>query len=159
MLINIGAGRTFPFLEFVVDDATYEQMQTIDSVAHLIYCTSLLLCRISGLAFYYRICSLHKEFLLSIKVIFAALMLGYVAQICLIVFHCRPVTLQWAPTTEADIGKYTCLYWYEVYVAVSSISLASDLLLFGLPAAMLKILEVPRKQKVLLACVLLPGIM
>lgn len=155
----MGAGRNFAFTNFVVDDVTYQHIQTIDSVAHLIYCTSLLLCRISGLALYYRICSLQKGFLLSIRAIFVVLILGYVAQICLIVFHCRPVTLQWAPATEEDVYKYKCMYWYEVYVAISSISLASDFLLFGLPAAMLKMLHVQRKQKILLACVLLPGIM
>lgn len=124
----------------------------------MIYSTSLLLCRISGLAFYYRLCDLHKEFLLTIKVTFAILVAGYLAQICLIIFHCRPITLMWAPITEEDYDKYECLDWYQIYATISSISLACDLLLFGIPAAMLKVLEIPRKQKIQLACILLPGV-
>ncbi|KAM4061677.1 hypothetical protein HRG_013289 [Hirsutella rhossiliensis] len=64
----------------------------------------------------------------------------------------------WAPTSFEDETRFECLEWDEIYGAISGISLACDLLLFGLPVAMLKILEMPRKQKVQLACILLPGI-
>ncbi|OAQ62444.1 hypothetical protein VFPPC_06931 [Pochonia chlamydosporia 170] len=160
-LVNIGAGRSELFVAYILDRSGRTRLQIIDSVAHLIYSTALVLCRISGLAFYYRICSLHKEFLIAIKVIFATLILAYVAQMCLIIFHCQPVTLLWAPLDDYDVEfeSHVCLWWFEIYSIISSISLVCDLLLFGIPAAMLKALELPGKQKLQLACTLLPGVL
>ncbi|KAM4067088.1 hypothetical protein HRG_001087 [Hirsutella rhossiliensis] len=158
-LIQIGGGRTFPFIEFVLDEATAKRIQVIDSIAHLVYSTALLLCRVSGLAFYYRICALHKEFLIAIRVIFAVLIVGYLVQMLLVIFHCKPVNMAWLPTSNDDeLWNATCLQWYQVYSTISGISLACDFLLFGLPVAMLKILDMPRKQMVQLACILLPGL-
>lgn len=157
-LINLGAARTPLFVDFAIDDSTFGNQQIIDSVAHLVYCTALVLCRISGLAFYYRICALHTEFLIAIRVIFGILVAGYLAQMFLVVFHCWPVTLLWAPIGPAAAFDSVCIFWDATYGSVSAISLACDLLLFGLPVAMLKILDMPQKQKLQLACILLPGI-
>ncbi|EQL02552.1 hypothetical protein G6O67_006294 [Ophiocordyceps sinensis] len=157
-LINLGTARTPEFIDFAIDDAQWETQQIFDSIAHMLYATALVLCRVSGLAFYYRICALHKEFLVAIHAIFAVLVAGYLAQMCLVIFHCQPVSLLWAPTTFEDSLKFDCLDWVEIYGAISGISLICDLLLFGLPVAMLKALDMPRKRKVQLACILLPGI-
>ncbi|KAG8409442.1 hypothetical protein J3459_017515 [Metarhizium acridum] len=159
VLINLGAARNFLFEFFVMTEDEYRKVQLMDSIAHLAYSTALVLCRVSGIAFYYRICYLDKKFLLAIKIIFVIIMLGYVAQLCLIIFHCQPVNLMWAPTSEEEAEKYRCMSWYEIYTIISSISLVCDFLLFGIPAAMLKGLELPRKQKLQLACTLFPGIL
>ncbi|KID82476.1 proteinrelated to integral membrane protein pth11 [Metarhizium guizhouense ARSEF 977] len=124
-----------------MDDETYSQIQALDTIAHLIYSTALVLCRISGIAFYWRLCYMDKKFLLAIKGIAAIILAGYVAQICLLIFHCLPVSMVWVFYTKEDI------------------SLASDFLLFGIPAVMLKGLQLARKQKLQLACILLPGIL
>jgi len=136
----------------------FARMQIMDSVTHLVYTTALWLCRISGLAFYYRMCNLHREFLISIKVIFAVLTLGYLVQIGLIVFHCQPISLLWAPVTDEDARVLKCMNWLRTNLAISGISLLCDLLLFGLPAAMLWVLKISRKKKVQLAGILLPGV-
>ncbi|KJZ73396.1 hypothetical protein HIM_07190 [Hirsutella minnesotensis 3608] len=157
-LIRMGAGRTIPYIDFVVGETEMEHIQILDSVTHLIYSTTLWLCRLSGLAFYYRICALHREFVIAIAVILVVLTSGYLVQMCLIIFHCNPITLLWVPYDEFGMPlDGNCLMWYVVYGTVSGISLFSDLLLFGLPVAMLKILDMPRKRKIQLACILLPG--
>ncbi|KAM4062002.1 integral membrane protein pth11 [Hirsutella rhossiliensis] len=74
-LINLGTGRSIAFVRFAIDDATWVRQQIFDSIAHLVYATALVLCRISGLAFYYRICALHKGFLVAIRIIFAVLVI------------------------------------------------------------------------------------
>ncbi|KID80974.1 proteinrelated to integral membrane protein pth11 [Metarhizium guizhouense ARSEF 977] len=158
-LLRLGAGRNFLFEWFVMTTEDDYNVQLIDSITHLVYSTTLVLCRVSGLAFYYRICRMNPKFLLAIKIIFVVIILGYVAQLCLIIFHCQPVTLLWAPFSEEDEAKYHCMYWYETYSIISSISLFCDLLLFGIPAIMLKGLELPRKQKLQLAYTLFPGIL
>ncbi|KAK4093095.1 hypothetical protein Purlil1_2252 [Purpureocillium lilacinum] len=157
-LITLGSGRHFDQFAFFLSADMFARMQIMDSVTHLVYTTALWLCRISGLAFYYRMCNLHREFLISIKVIFAVLTLGYLVQIGLIVFHCQPISLLWAPVTDEDARVLKCMNWLRTNLAISGISLLCDLLLFGLPAAMLWVLKISRKKKVQLAGILLPGV-
>ncbi|OAQ92537.1 proteinrelated to integral membrane protein pth11 [Purpureocillium lilacinum] len=157
-LIKLGSGRHFEYIQYVLDVPTVQRTQVLDFVAHIIYTTALLFCRVSGLAFYYRVCGMHKGFLLAIKVVFGVLIAGYLPQLFLIVFHCRPVTGLWPYGWEPGTEGYVCLQWGLVYSVNSSVSLLCDLLLFGIPLAMLRILEMPKKRKVQLGCILLPGI-
>lgn len=157
-LINLGSGRHFAFIEYVLDVPTVLRTQVLDFVAHIIYTTALLLCRISGLAFYYRVCGLHNNFLIAIKVVFGILVAGFLPQIFLLIFHCKPVTGYWPYGWEPVAPRYTCLQWGVVYSVNSSVSLLCDLLLFGIPIAMLRSLEMSRKRKIQLAGILLPGI-
>ncbi|TWU74927.1 hypothetical protein ED733_004797 [Metarhizium rileyi] len=157
-LIILGSGRHFAYIEYVLPVDIVIRTQVLDFAAHIVYTTALLLCRVSGLAFYYRICSLHNGFLIAIQVVFGILVAGFLPQLFLIIFHCKPVTGLWPYGWEPGWEKYTCLQWGVVYSVNSSVSFVCDLLLFGIPIAMLKILEMPRKRKIQLACILLPGI-
>lgn len=131
--------------------------QVLDFAAHIVYTTALLLCRVSGLAFYYRICGLHRGFLIAIQVVLGVIVAGFLPQLLLLIFHCKPVTGLWPYGWEPGWERYTCLQWGLVYSVNSSVSLICDLLLFGIPVAMLRILEMPRKRKIQLGCILLPG--
>ncbi|KAJ6442170.1 integral membrane protein pth11 [Purpureocillium lavendulum] len=153
-IIALGMARHPEFMAFFGTEAQFVTIEVTDTAAHLIYSTSLWLCRISGLAFYYRMCSLHQEFLVCIKVFFGLLTVGFVAQVLVVFFHCWPLSLLWRPYP----GIYKCMEWTTVAVIVSAISLACDLLLFGIPAAMLWVLKSSRKKKIQLACILLPGV-
>lgn len=77
---------------------------------------------------------------------------------CLIIFHCIPVTGLWPYDWQPGVENYTCLTWGIVYSVNSVVSLLCDFLLFGIPIAMLRMLNMPSKQKVQLAGILLPGI-
>ncbi|EQL01823.1 protein related to integral membrane protein pth11 [Ophiocordyceps sinensis CO18] len=155
VLVHSGGARHYAYYLFVLDDTHYVRFQIFDTVVQLGYLTALALCRLSGLAFYYRICSLHMEFLIAIGIIFGLITAGYIAQMGLIIFHCIPVSLIWNPITP-DSGLQ-CLFWVEVFTSNSIISLICDCLLFGIPAVMLWVLKMPQKQKVQLASILLPG--
>ncbi|UNI22501.1 hypothetical protein JDV02_008387 [Purpureocillium takamizusanense] len=157
-IISLGAGRHLDQWDMFMDDNTFERIQIFDAVAHLTYTTSLWLCRTSGLAFYYRMCNLHRELLICVKVILGMVTLGFLAQVAIIVFHCKPVTLLWVAATEEEDLKLQCVDWATTNLAISGVALLCDLLLFGLPAAMLWILKTTRRKKVQLACILLPGI-
>lgn len=157
-LINMGSGRHFDFIRWVLTIPEVLETQSLDFIAHIIYTIALLLCRFSGLAFYYRLCGLHDRFLLAIKIVAGILTAGFLPQIFLLIFHCRPVTTYWPYGWEPIADNYTCLQWGLVYSVNSSVSLLCDLLLFGIPVAMLRILEMSRKRKIQLACILLPGI-
>jgi RsiW-degrading membrane proteinase PrsW (M82 family) len=154
----LGSGRHFAFIQYVLDIPTILHTQVLDFAAHIIYTSALLLCRMSGLAFYYRLCSLHNGFRIAIQVVFGVLVAAFLPQLFLLIFHCRPVTGYWPYGWEPIANDYSCLQWGVVYCVNSSVSLLCDFLLFGIPVAMLRILEMSRKRKVQLGCILLPGI-
>ncbi|KAF7552645.1 hypothetical protein G7Z17_g4160 [Cylindrodendrum hubeiense] len=157
-LINMGSGRHYYYIQYVMDMDTVELSEVVDFAAHIIYTTALLFCRISGLALYYRLCKLHDGLLTSIRIVFAVLIAGYLPQLFLLIFHCNPVTGLWPYDWQPDADKYTCLQWGLVYSVNSGVSLLCDLLLFGIPIVMLRVLEMPRRRKIQLGCILLPGI-
>ncbi|KAI7764413.1 hypothetical protein LZL87_003618 [Fusarium oxysporum] len=157
-LIQLGSGRHFDYIQYVLDMPTIEYTEVLDFGAHIVYTVALLFCRMSGLAFYHRLCAVHDRLRLSIKIVLGILIAGFLPQVFLIVFHCTPVTGLWPYEWQPDFDKYTCLQWGLVYSVNSSVSLVCDLLLFGIPIVMLRVLEMPRKRKIQLGCILLPGI-
>lgn len=159
ILINMGSGRHIEYVMYVLPMETVEETEIIDFAAHLIYTSSLLICRMSGLAFYYRLCHLHDKFLLAIKIVAGLLTAGYLLQMFLIIFHCIPVTGLWPYEWQTGFENYTCLQWGLVYCTNSAVSLVCDFFLFGIPIAMLKMLALSRKRRVQLAGILLPGIL
>ncbi|KAK1546171.1 hypothetical protein CPAR01_00138 [Colletotrichum paranaense] len=158
ILINIGSGRHFEFIQFVMTQDILEETEILDFTAHLIYTSALFVCRFSGLAFYYRVCGVHSRFLLAIKGAGLFLIAGYITQMLLIIFHCLPVTAIWPYEWQSQFNQYKCLPWGFVYGINSAVSLLCDFVLFGIPVAMLWMLEMTRKRKIQLACILLPGI-
>ncbi|OHE96294.1 hypothetical protein CORC01_08366 [Colletotrichum orchidophilum] len=158
ILINIGSGRHFEFIQFVMTQEILEETEVLDFTAHLIYTSALFVCRFSGLAFYYRVCGVHSRFLVAIKAAALFLIAGYITQMLLIVFHCLPVTALWPYEWQSQFNQFKCLPWGFVYGINSAVSLLCDFVLFGIPVAMLWMLEMTRKRKIQLACILLPGI-
>ena len=158
-LIQLGSGRHFAYIQYVMPVSVALKTEVLDFAAHIIYTTTLLFCRCSGLSFYHRICSDNTRLGLSIKIIFGILIAGYLPQLMLLIFHCRPVTGYWPYGWEPGADRYTCLQWGLVYSVNSSVSLVCDFLLFGLPVAMLKSLNISKRKKIQLASILLPGVM
>lgn len=158
MLINMGSGRHYEYIQYVMTMETVELSEVLDFAAHIIYTTALLVCRLSGLAFYHRVCGLHTGFLVAIRILAGVLVAGFLPQLFLIIFHCLPVTGLWPYDWQPGGDQYTCLQWGIVYSVNSSVSLLCDLLLFGVPVAMIWILDLSPKRRVQLACILLPGI-
>ncbi|KAL2201809.1 hypothetical protein CC79DRAFT_185706 [Sarocladium strictum] len=157
-LIQLGSGRHFAYIEYVLPVDVVLRTQVLDFAAHIIYTTALVVCRLSGLAFYARICKQHRRFRITIWVLAGVIVAGFLPQLFLIIFHCIPVTGYWPYGWEPVADDFVCLQWGIVYVTNSVISLLCDFLLFGIPIAMLRGLNMPSKRKVQLACILLPGI-
>ncbi|OAA69678.1 hypothetical protein ISF_02948 [Cordyceps fumosorosea ARSEF 2679] len=158
-LIRLGSGRHFAYIQYILDNDTMLLTQLLDFIAHIIYTVALLLCRVSGLAFYWRLCKMHSRFKLVIQVVFGVLIAGFLPQVLLIVFHCRPVTGWWPYDFQPEFDRFVCLQWGLVYSVNSAVSLLCDLLIFGIPIAMLWTLEMSRKKKIQLGSILLPGIL
>lgn len=161
--IDIGSGRHYDYIIYVLTPEEVERSEIVDFAAHIIYTVALLICRVSGLTFYHRICSIHRGFRLAIQVLMGVLVASFLPQLFLIIFHCTPVTGLW-PYTQTNnwqegVQDYECLPWGLVYSVNSAVSLFCDFLLFGIPLAMIRMLDLPRKQRLQLACILLPGVL
>ncbi|KKA30173.1 hypothetical protein TD95_001185 [Thielaviopsis punctulata] len=156
ILIRMGSGRHFVYVQYVMTLQTVENSEIIDFAAHLIYTSSLLIGRLSGLAFYYRLCKMHNIFRLAIFVVAGIIGAGFLPQIFLIIFHCVPVTGLWPYEWQPGVDKYTCLEWGLVYSVNSATSLLCDFLIFGIPIAMLRALDMSRKRKIQLTFIKTP---
>ncbi|KAF4582148.1 Drug resistance protein [Ophiocordyceps camponoti-floridani] len=155
-MILYGSGRPFIFRKLILPDEQFDVTQSLDTISQLLYATAMILGRASGLAFYHRICALYNEFLIIIKFILCIIFLGYLAQMSLIILHCLPLTTLWEPSPRE---KYKCMQWIDVQGVNSAVSLLSDLLVFGVPLAMLRVLKsMDRKRKVQLSCIFFPGL-
>ncbi|KAK3950860.1 hypothetical protein QBC32DRAFT_6385 [Pseudoneurospora amorphoporcata] len=158
-LINIGSGRHYEYIMYVLTPEEVDLSEIWDFAAHIVYTIALVMCRMSGLAFYHRICGIHRGFRLAIRILMGVLVAGFLPQLFLIIFHCLPVTGLWPYDWQKDVEKYKCLQWGVVYSVNSGMSLFCDVLLFGIPLAMIWMLDLPRKRRLQLACILLPGIL
>jgi hypothetical protein len=159
VLINLGSGRHIEYIQYVLSMPTVRQTEVLDFVAHVLYTTALFLCRLSGLAFYYRLTArstkLHMSILVAVPLLFAA----YLPQLFLLVFHCRPVTGLWPYEWQTEPRTYNCLTWGLVYSVNSGLSLACDILMFAIPAILIKELHISTEKKIKLSIVMFPGVL
>jgi hypothetical protein len=159
VLILLGSGRHFDYIEYVLNNDTINRTEVLDFAAHILYTTALLTCRLSGLAFYARICDRHGTLTWAVRGAAAFMVAGYIPQLFLIIFHCQPTTGLWPYAFQAEAASYKCLPWGVVYVANSTISMCCDLILFTIPASIIHALNISLGDKLKLVCVLMPGLL
>ncbi|KAJ5152126.1 hypothetical protein N7492_010421 [Penicillium capsulatum] len=158
VLINLGSGRHIEYIQYVLSMPTVRDTEVLDYAAHILYTTALFLCRLSGLAFYFRLTAraskLHMAIMIAAPFLFAA----YLPQLFLLIFHCKPVTGLWPYDWQHETTNYTCLSWGLVYSVNSGVSLACDVMMFIIPAILIKQLHVSMKKKIKLSLVMFPGV-
>lgn len=157
--MHLGAGRHHVYHEYLLGNARHDEIQKIDFVAHLVYTTALLLCRLSGLAFYARLSDRTEKLIWPIRAAAVTMAAGYLAQMSLLIFHCLPVTALWPQPFQADAIDYKCLRWPTVYITNSSVSLICDLMLFVIPTIIITELHISRRRKVQLSLIMMPGLL
>lgn len=158
-MIRIGAGRHIEYFQFVMDEHQQNIVEIMDFAAHLLYTTALFICRLSGLAFYYRLGEKHSKLLLIINIAAVFLTLAYIPQMVLLLVHCLPVTGLWPWPWQDNYDKYTCLPWGTVYVTNSVLSLVCDFVIFGIPATIISMVRRTNIKKWKLSLVLFPGVL
>ncbi|KAJ5121284.1 uncharacterized protein N7515_009245 [Penicillium bovifimosum] len=158
VLINMGSGRHMEYIRYVLPIDTVRDTEVFDFVAHILYTTALFLCRLSGLAFYYRLTAPATKLRMSILIAAPLLFAAYLPQLFLLIFHCRPVTGLWPYEWQVEPRTYTCLTWGLVYSVNSGVSLACDVVMFTIPAALIKGLQISTEKKIKLSFVMFPGI-
>ncbi|CDM29008.1 unnamed protein product [Penicillium roqueforti FM164] len=158
VLINLGSGRHIEYIQYVLSLPTVRETEVLDFVAHILYTTALFLCRLSGLAFYFRLTARSSKLNLSIIIAAPLLLAAYLPQLFLLIFHCKPVTGLWPYEWQEEPKTYKCLSWGLVYSVNSGLSLACDMLMFVIPAVLIKGLHVSLEKKIKLSFVMFPGI-
>ena len=158
-LIHLGSGRHFAYIEYVLSSSTINTTEALDFAAHIIYTTTLAICRLSGLAFYSRLTDRQQKLTWSIRAAAVFIIAAYLPQVFLIIFHCLPVTALWPYSFQPEVVKFTCLEWGTVYVTNSAISVICDLILFSLPIAIITSLHISLARKLKLSTILMPGLL
>jgi hypothetical protein len=158
-LMKLGTGRHLEYIEYVLTAGQTEKSEVLDFSAHLIYTTALFVCRLSGLAFYRRLCKLHDRLLLAIKCALLVHIAAYLPQMFLIIFHCKPVTGLWPYSWEVGSADNVCLSWGLVYAVNSCLSLLCDILMFAIPVGLIRTISLPFSGKLRLYLILLPGVL
>ena len=164
-LIKLGSGRHLSYIQFVLgpDNDVVNLTESLDFYAHLIYTTALMTARVSGLAFYWGIVKkTGSDYWLRRAILYGAgfVVATWIVQIMLIIFHCFPITSLWPYGWQTvEYNEYTgMLAWGTVYVTNSTISMVCDILMLGIPLALIQKLHTSRKRKNLLRLLLLPGL-
>jgi hypothetical protein len=152
------AGRHIDYIHYIMTSSETAFTETIDFFAHLIYTSALFVCRLSGLAFYQRLCELHDKLSLAIKLTAGFLIAAYIPQMFIIIFHCSPVTSLWPYSFQDHVLMYKCLTWGEVYLINSTLSLACDFFMFAIPMVFIHSLMLPLPKRIRLFLVLFPGV-
>lgn len=158
VLIDLGSGRHIEYIQYVLSLSQVNRTEVLDFVMHILYTTALFVCRLSGLAFYRRLASHHSKLSVAIKIAAGFLIIAYLAQIFLLIFHCVPVTGLWPYVWQPELNEYRCITWGEVYSVNSALSLTCDLLLLVIPSMLIYLLRVSRKRRFELSLILLPGV-
>lgn len=159
ILIRLGTGRHIEYIEFVLDNKTTLATEVLDFTAHILYTSALFVCRLSALAFYYRIGNRHIKLSKIINVAAVFLCLAFIPQVVLLIIHCRPVTGYWPYAWQKQSDDYSCLTWGTVYVTNSGLSLFCDLVIFIIPAAIISVVKRSTAGKIKLSLVLFPGVL
>lgn len=158
-LVDLGTGRHLEYIEYVLTPSQTKKSEVLDFSAHLIYTTALFVCRLSGLVFYRRLCELHDRLFLAIKCGFLVHIAAYLPQMCLVIFHCKPVTGLWPYLWERGSADSVCLSWGLVYAVNSGLSLLCDILMFAIPVGLISTISLPPSRKLRLYLILLPGVL
>ncbi|KIN03383.1 hypothetical protein OIDMADRAFT_39725 [Oidiodendron maius Zn] len=159
LLIDIGTGRRLPYIEYVMTPSQTKTSEVLDFSAHLIYTTALFSSRLSGLAFYRRLCELHSRLSVAINCALVFLIAAYLPQMALIIFHCNPVTALWPYSWQLEYADYVCQNWGLVYAVNSGLSVLCDLVMFAIPVGLIRTLSISPRKKLHLYLVLLPGVL
>lgn len=154
--ISLGEGRHIEWiiLQGMIDQNVVSKQEIYDFALHLIYNTALFCCRISALAFFQRLSANAKGVRVLVYAGYGVMTALYLPQMFTLIFHCTPVTALWPYDFQIGSSKYTCLSWGLVYLVNGVLSVASDLMLFSIPACLIAAYKADKVARLRLALVL-----
>jgi hypothetical protein len=119
----------------------------------LVYHADLWLVRVSGLAFYARVCNNAPAFRFHMWIAFAFVTAVFIAQFLILALQCIPLKALWGDGT----GK--CLPIRATFISTAAMTIICDALILLIPFRVVWGLQTDLKRKLILAFVLLFGIL
>ncbi|KAK3070041.1 hypothetical protein LTR53_011135 [Teratosphaeriaceae sp. CCFEE 6253] len=159
--LALGEGRHIYWivLQGLIDVNVVAKQEIMDFALHLVYNTALFCCRLSALAFFQRLSGGQKGVRMMVYVGYGVITAMYLPQMFTLILHCHPVTALWPYDFQVESSQYTCMSWGLVYLVNGCLSLASDLMLFAIPARLISAINTDKATKAKLALILYPGVL
>ncbi|KAK4962737.1 hypothetical protein LTR10_000364 [Elasticomyces elasticus] len=159
--LDLGEGRHIYWiiLQGMIDQNVVSKQEIMDFALHLVYNTALYCCRLSALAFFQRLSGSQKSVRLMVYIGYGVITAMYLPQMFTLIFHCSPVTALWPYDFQVESSNYKCMSWGLVYLVNGVLSLASDLMLFAIPARLISAINTDKATKAKLALILYPGVL
>lgn len=116
------------------------------TAAVVMYCPSMMFAKIAVLLCYLRITP-QASFRLAVYIMIGVVVAYNIALMAALIFSCRPIAKSW----DATITYGSCINRPAVYLANGILNIVTDFAILLLPLPMIKNLQMPTRQKVLLA--------
>ena len=122
------------------------------TAATILYCPTLMFAKLAILLTYLRI-SPQRNFRIAVYITMG-IVLSYSMSIMLVlIFGCRPIAKAW----DLTITDGKCVNKNAVYLSINLFNIATDFIILFLPAPMIKKLQMPFRQKLLIAAMFSVG--
>jgi len=119
----------------------------------LVYTAGLWVCRISGLAFYARLCKDVAHFKIYMWCAFAFVTAIFIAQFLVLALQCIPLKALWHD------GPGKCMSIKFTFISTAASTIVCDSIILLIPVRIVWGLKMTRRRKVLLLMVLLVGVL
>jgi hypothetical protein len=119
----------------------------------LVYHANLWMVRISGLAFYARVCNNAPAFRFHMWIAFAFVTAVFIAQFLILALQCIPLKALWGD------GTGTCLPIRATFISTATMTIVCDALVLLIPFRVIWGLQTNLRRKFILAFVLLFGVL
>ncbi|KAI9792156.1 MAG: hypothetical protein M1816_002696 [Peltula sp. TS41687] len=146
-VINLGAGRHMEALSPPELARLYKSLVGLQLIYHI----NLWVCRISGIAFYSRLCKNAGRSSMYMWMAFAFVTAVALAQFLILGLQCIPLKALWRD------GPGQCLTQYAVFISTASMTIICDSLVLLIPLRIIWGLKMNPKRKLVLGFVLLIG--
>lgn len=149
-VIDLGAGR---HIEAITPPAALVKMYQHLVGLQIIYHINLGLCRVSGVAFYARLCKNAGRSGLYMWIAFAFVTAVAVTQILILGLQCIPLKALWRD------GPGKCMTQYSVFISTAAMTIICDSLVLMIPLRIIWGLKMNLRRKIALGVVLLIGVL
>jgi len=119
----------------------------------LIYTTALWLCRVSGLAFYSRLCKDVTRFRTHMWLASIFVTAVFIAQFLILALQCIPIQALWHD------GPGQCMTTRAAFISTAAMTITCDSIIMLIPVRIIWDLKMNRRRKILLALTLLVGVL
>lgn len=148
-IINLGCGLHIWAIPPLMLVSMFKHLYAVQ----LIYTTALWLCRISGLAFYSRLCKDVTRFRMHMWLASIFVTAVFITQFLILALQCIPIQALWHD------GPGQCMTTRASFISTGAMTITCDSIILLIPVRIIWDLKMNRRRKSLLAGTLLVGVL